>query len=183
MLTAHWRKWSFLSTQPCVGTSGALCSSIQERYGVCGASTVVGSTGQEIHAHTEEFSKGSWRWLQAMSTCHMGSGWESWDSSIWRREVAGGILSVCITNWPEAVKKTESAYSDGPSWKANGHKLRYKKFHLDVIKKFFTVEEVKHWSRLPKEVIESSSLETFKTRLKKSWEICSNWPCFKKGIG
>lgn len=37
--------------------------------------------------------------------------------------------------------------------RTNGHKLSYGKFHLDVIKNFFTVEEVKHWSRLPRAVV------------------------------
>ncbi|KFV87012.1 hypothetical protein N308_14013, partial [Struthio camelus australis] len=47
----------------------------------------------------------------------------------------------------------------------NGHKLKYKKFHLNIRKHFFIVRVVEHWNRLPREALESPSLETFKTQL------------------
>ena len=49
--------------------------------------------------------------------------------------------------------------------RGNGFKLKEGRFRPDIRKKFFTVRVVKHWHRLPKEVIDAPSLETFKVRL------------------
>jgi len=49
--------------------------------------------------------------------------------------------------------------------RGNEHKLKLRKFCLNMRKNFVTLKFMEHWNRLPKEVVESPSLEIFKTRL------------------
>jgi len=55
--------------------------------------------------------------------------------------------------------------SNGFKPRSDGFKLREGRFRLDIRKRFFTMSVVKPWHRLPREVVDAPSLETFQARL------------------
>ena len=50
-----------------------------------------------------------------------------------------------------------------------------KRAELDIRKKFFTVRVVKHWHRLPRDVVDAPSLEALAVRL--DGALSTQWSC------
>jgi len=87
--------------------------------------------------------------------------------SLEKRRLGGG-LPAAFQNLKRTYRKEgENLFSKAccDRTRSNGFKLREGRFRLDIRKTFFTARVVKHWHRLPREVVEAPSLETFKARL------------------
>lgn len=77
----------------------------------------------------------------------------------------GGVSSMCVNpSWGSKEDRARlSSVVPRDRTRGSGHKLKYSK--LNERKHVFTVRVVEHRQRLPKEVMESPSLETFRTCL------------------
>lgn len=67
--------------------------------------------------------------------------------------------------------------------RGRGHKLKHRKFYLNIRKIFFTVRMTKHWNQLPRQFMELPSLKMSKSNCT-CFSACPRLycgPCFEQG--
>ena len=87
--------------------------------------------------------------------------------SLEKRRLRGELINIYKYLNCASQRDTVNLFSVicGDRTRGNGHKLEHSKFHTSMQKNFFMVKVMEHWNRLPRETVESPSMEIFKSCL------------------
>ena len=88
--------------------------------------------------------------------------------SLEKRKLKGDLINVCKYlkgGGRQMDEARPSCVMCSNRTRSNDLKLEHRKFHTNMQKNFFKVRVTEHWSRLPRELVESPPMEIIKIHL------------------
>ena len=88
--------------------------------------------------------------------------------SLGKRRLRGDLINVCqyLKGGGRQMDETRIiSVVCSDRTRSNGLKLDHRKFHTNIWRNFFMVRVMEHWNRLPREVVDSPSMEISRTHL------------------
>jgi len=103
--------------------------------------------------------EGQQGWWRVQSTSLMRSGWGNWGYLVWRRGGCNYLKGVCSEAGVGLFSQVTSATTEAVASSCVREGLGW------ILRKISLLKVVRHWNRLPREMVESPSLEVFKKRV------------------